>query len=89
MDGLEIPPIDQGNDKQEPMETTNSQSSYSGSRSVSVESTGGDHEKETTVLCITHEPLGTSDTEDPSIEGEQNKVSSGVTQLVFAILHEY
>ena len=77
-DPLEIPPMNQTNDKREPMETRNGQNSCSGSHSDSIDSTDRDHEKDKTALCIAQETLDTSDMEDPSIEGEQNKVSNYV-----------
>ena len=77
-DPLEMPPINQTNGKRKPMETRNGKDSCSGSHIESVDPTDRDHDKDTTVLCIAQETLDNSDTEDPSIEDEQNQVSNHV-----------
>ena len=76
-DRIEIPPTNQTNGKWEPMETGNGMNSCSGSHSDSGDCTDRDHEKDKTALCIAQE-TDISDTEDPSIEGGQNKVSNYV-----------
>lgn len=73
---IEIPQTNQTNGKREPVETGNGKNSCGGSHSDTVHSTDGDHEKDTTALCIAQETLDINDTEDPSIEGGQNNVSN-------------
>ena len=69
------------NDKHEPRGNGNSNSPYSGSDIDPIHCTDRDHEKEKTAFCMVEEASDTSGSEDPSIQGQQNKVSIYVSTL--------